>query len=510
MITNLLNLKIGLFRLLICLGIMFISVSCGPSYGDIPEPINPPVPPALPVEENVYYVSTTGNDENPGTLTSPWGTIQKAVSTVAPGSVVNIMGGTYYEEVKVTVSGTADKYIIIQNYNDEEVVISGGNKARELMGLYGVSYLKIKGLTFADCLGSYSVGIKISTAYDEASHHIEIESNTIRNLCANTEGTYPPNVYAGGVAVAGYLDSKAIHDIIIKGNIVKDCRTGWTEAISITGNVDGFLITKNVVTNTGNIGIDASGHWGTSPNPATDFARNGIISENHVSYCKSPVEGGAGIYLDGSSNILVEKNISHNNVYGITVGCERPNNSVADNIIRNNICYNNEGFGIGLMGWSPEGRIIKNCQVINNTTFGNAKESLGEIAMYGTENAMIKNNIFYSSHANSNLLYVDDANVNLDMSFNHYYSGSSQIKFYWKGSVYSTFDQYKQDTNSDLTSAYGNPLFIDTETFDFQLQSTSPCIDAGDPTYVPAENELDFNSNLRKVGACIDKGAYEK
>ena len=74
------------------------------------------------------------------------------------------------------------------------------------------------------------------------------------------------------------------------------------------------------------------------------------------------------------------------------------------------------------------------------------------------------------------------------MNFNHYYSSSPDVKFYWKG----------------------NPLFIDTEVFDFQLQSTSPCIDTGDPAYTPAENELDFNHNPRKVGACIDKGAYEK
>ena len=133
------------------------------------------------------------------------------------------MGGTYYEEIKVTVSGTADKYIVIKNYNDEEVIISGNNKPRELMNLNGVSYIKVKGLTFADCLGSYSVGIKISTTSDEASHHIEIESNTIRNLYANATATvYPPNVYAGGITVAGYLDSKAIHDIIIRENTVKD------------------------------------------------------------------------------------------------------------------------------------------------------------------------------------------------------------------------------------------------------------------------------------------------
>lgn len=510
MTTKLLNIKTRLFRSLTNLGMMIILFSCSSSsIGE--EPINPPAPPASSVEKSEYYVSTTGNDENPGTLTSPWRTIQKAVTTVTPGCIVNIMGGTYYEEIKVTVSGTADKYIVIKNYNDEEVIISGDNKPRELMNLNGVSYIKVKGLTFADCLGSYSVGIKISTTSDEASHHIEIESNTIRNLYANATATvYPPNVYAGGITVAGYLDSKAIHDIIIRENTVKDCRTGWTEAISVTGNVDGFLITKNVVTNTGNIGIDASGHWGISKNPATDFARNGVISENHVSYCKSPVEGGAGIYLDGSSNILVEKNISHNNVYGITVGCERANNFVTNNIIRNNICYHNEGFGIGLMGWSPEGRIIKNCQVVNNTTFGNAKDRLGEIAIYSTENTTIKNNIFYSTHANSNLLYVDDSHLNLDMNFNHYYSSSSDVKFYWKGSIFSTFEQYKQNTGCDLASAFSNPLFIDTEVFDFQLQSTSPCIDTGDPAYTPAENELDFNHNPRKVGACIDKGAYEK
>ena len=67
------------------------------------------------------------------------------------------------------------------------------------------------------------------------------------------------------------------------------------------------------------------------------------------------------------------------------------------------------------MGWSPEGRIIKNCQVVNNTTFGNAKDRLGEIAIYSTENTTIKNNIFYSTHANSNLLYVDDSHLNLDI-----------------------------------------------------------------------------------------------
>jgi len=466
-------------------------------------------------EKNNFYVSTTGNDENPGTLSSPWRTIQKAVNTVGPGSIVNIMGGTYYEGVYVNVSGTPDKYIVIQNYNDQEVIISGNNTPKELMNLFGVSYIKIKGLTFADCLGSYSVGLKISTSSDEASHHIEVESNTFRNLYADASTTtYPNSVYAGAISVAGYHPSKAIHDIIIKGNTVRDCRTGWTEAIGITGNVDGFVVTKNVVTNTGNIGIDASGHWGISSDPNTDYARNGVISENHVSYCKSLVEGGAGIYLDGSSNVLVEKNISHNNVYGITIGCEIANKSVSNNIIRNNVCYNNEGFGIGLTAWSPQGRVIKDCQIINNTTFGNATEStkkyLGEIALISTDNITVKNNIFYSTNSYSNILYVDDKADNLELSFNNYYCSTPNFNFFWKGTAYTDFNQYKSAKGNDLTSDFSDPLFSNIGSFDFELDSASPCIDTGDTAYTPSANELDLNNKNRKVGACIDKGAYEK
>ncbi len=466
-------------------------------------------------EKNNFYVSTTGDDENTGTLSSPWRTIQKAVNAVSPGSIVNIMGGTYYEGVYVNVSGTPDKYIVIQNYNDQEVIISGNNGPKELMNLFGVSYIKIKGLTFADCLGSYSVGLKISTSSDEASHHIEVESNTFRNLYADASTTtYPNSVYAGAISVAGYHPTKAIHDIIIKGNTVRDCRTGWTEAIGITGNVDGFVITKNVVTNTGNIGIDASGHWGISSDPNTDYARNGVISENHVSYCKSLVEGGAGIYLDGSSNILVEKNISHNNVYGITIGCEIANKSVSNNIIRNNVCYNNEAFGIGLTAWSPQGRIIKDCQIINNTTFGNGtatdKRYLGEIALISTSNIIVKNNIFYSTNSYSNILYVDDKADNLQLSFNNYYCSSPNFNFFWKAVSYTDFDQYKNAKGNDLTSVFSDPLFANMELFDFQLGAVSPCIDSGSPDHVPSENELDLNNKNRKVGACIDKGAYEK
>ncbi|MGA2746584.1 MAG: DUF1565 domain-containing protein, partial [Candidatus Sulfotelmatobacter sp.] len=42
-----------------------------------------------------FYVSTTGNDSNPGSQSAPWRTIQHAAETVRPGSTVNVRGGVY-------------------------------------------------------------------------------------------------------------------------------------------------------------------------------------------------------------------------------------------------------------------------------------------------------------------------------------------------------------------------------------------------------------------------------
>jgi len=63
-----------------------------------------------------------------------------------------------------------------------------------------------------------------------------------------------------------------------------------------------------------------------------------------------------------------------------------------------------------------------------------------------------------------------------------------------------------------------DPLFADpdgpdnipgTEDDDLRLSLFSPCIDAGDPDYVPEPNETDCAGNARVVSGRIDMGAYE-
>src|SRR5437016_2111645 len=58
-----------------------------------------------PVIGIAFYVSTTGSDSNPGTVTSPWRTIQHASNSVQAGDTVYVRGGVYNESVNVEVSG---------------------------------------------------------------------------------------------------------------------------------------------------------------------------------------------------------------------------------------------------------------------------------------------------------------------------------------------------------------------------------------------------------------------
>lgn len=54
-----------------------------------------------------------------------------------------------------------------------------------------------------------------------------------------------------------------------------------------------------------------------------------------------------------------------------------------------------------------------------------------------------------------------------------------------------------------------DPCFADANNGDYHLRPDSPCINAGDPNYVAAPNEIDLDGNERVLGGRIDMGAYE-
>jgi parallel beta-helix repeat protein len=104
-------------------------------------------------EAATYFVSTSGNDANPGSQSQAFRTIRKGLSVLAPGDTLYVRGGTYAEqllEIYFGSSGTAAAPITVAAYSGETVVLrpstSQGNVARFQDG--SISYVVVDGLVF--------------------------------------------------------------------------------------------------------------------------------------------------------------------------------------------------------------------------------------------------------------------------------------------------------------------------------------------------------------------------
>ncbi|MDB5334337.1 MAG: galA, partial [Phycisphaerales bacterium] len=73
------------------------------------------------------FVSPSGSDTNPGSLSAPFKTIQRAANVAQAGDHVEIRAGVYHETVTPAHSGATGAPIVFEAYNGEKVTISGAD-----------------------------------------------------------------------------------------------------------------------------------------------------------------------------------------------------------------------------------------------------------------------------------------------------------------------------------------------------------------------------------------------
>ena len=422
-----------------------------------PKPDPVPVVYPEPDPSETYYVSPTGNDADPGSVSQPWRTLAKAAEMATAGQAVYVREGTYNERLVPQNSGDQDNYIIFMAYPGETVIIDGtGVSIPQLEGLVNIvskRFIRVSGFQVINAgngvaNGKWNMGISA-----QKSDHIIIDNNHINHT------------YSLGIDIG-----PASSFVVVDHNGVTDTNFGELDdevALGMFWFSHDLEIKNNVVHHTKNEGI------GAAAGPHDVAIHHNTVHDVGLGSQR------IGIYIDAWTehqyNIDVYSNRVYDNVgQGIIAASE--GGGLLENVnIYNNIVHDSsfDWGGIGVAPWSTTSSVthpVHNINFVNNTVYNC---SGGGIVINNpeVENILIRNNIFYQS---GQALRIDTSVPQSQLTIDH-----------------------------NLTS---DPKFVNAATANFRLQATSPAVDAGVADGAP---EFDFDGNFRPAGNGYDIGAFE-
>jgi hypothetical protein len=449
-----------------------------------------------------YFVSPVGDDANPGTDPSTaWRHIQKAFDAATPGSTVTVLPGRYNEKLVLNVSGNAaEGFITFQAQG--KVVISGRKlPGADIISINNRSHVRIVGFEIRDNQNvNNGSGIRLT----EANSFIELRNNRITKITGTS---------AMGITVYGTNPAAGISNLVIDGNEVFRCQPAPSEAIVLNGNVHDFAVTNNYVHHVNNIAMDFIGGEGRSPDPATDFARNGIVAGNRVTRAARRRSGGdaAGIYVDGAENITVERNTVWRNDIGIEVNAIQPARVARNIIVCDNVVARNNNVGLSIGGADLFTGSVQNSTVANNTLYNNdtRRTGNGEIRVQNAFNNVIRNNLVSSTRGTLLLNVQRVAGAN-DSDYNLFFAPGrpTAALFSWMGTHVRGLDAFRAASLTNTSALFAEPLLARPGRLDLHLLPGSPAINVGDPA-VAASPELDVDGEPRVAGGRVDVGADE-
>jgi len=456
---------------------------------------------------NEYYVSVSGDNSNPGTFQLPWKDINYACNNATSGSIVNVMQGTYFEQIFVGIDS-----ITVHNYQNQNVIIDGtGISTGAIVEISNKQKITFDGFELKNNIHNDAQGILITGK----SSYTTIKNCKIHDIHFSSNPNDPVNENTNSQPLIVFGDSTTpLSHLTITNNEIFNCRLGFSEALAVNGNVDTFNIAANSVHDVTNIGIVMIGHEQTCTDPALDQARNGICKDNLTFKCNSPYAANGGIYIDGARDIVIERNSCYQNIWGIEVGCEHTGKTASGITVKNNVIYRNAKSGIALGGYdypSGSGKIL-NCLFYNNTLFDNdtLNDYEAEINITYAENCSLTNNIVYGTNSDNLLIiqYSSVPPVNVVLDSNLYYDlvGGANVEFEWQNTSFTGFSSW-QAAGHDSHTVFDNPVFTNIAAFppDLHLSATSPAIDAASGNRLI----MDRDSVPRPLLNANDIGAYE-
>lgn len=439
---------------------------------------------SLPLALNAatFYVATTGNDNNPGTLAAPLKTLVKAIALATPGSIIELRGGKYTSnEIRVNKSN-----LTIRSYANEWAIISAVTNVEDISSCLWYNEPETDGglLERLEIVGGYYYGLKFESNWD-------------------WDNSVP------------FSKRRGTSNITVRNCIIHD--TG-RDAIKLTPACKGIKILNCEIYNSGK-----------GPGAQLDFNAEGIDNVNApdmlVKGCFIHDIATTGIYAKGGArNCRIEGNtITNCGEGGIYLGFytdeewfDTQSNPEyyenLDGIMINNLIMNTKHAGIGLWG-------AKNAQIYHNTVVNTGQDEMatlffnvGDVWLSNTKsahpgniNAKIQNNLFVqTSTQNLPMLRIrEDAGSKTNVIDNNvYFRNGGKSVFISNALTWEdlTLAQWKTQNGTDQKSLEIDPK-IDPKG---HLIPGSPCIGKAIP--IPMITH-DVDAGLRDLNP--DIGADE-
>ncbi|WP_201836621.1 right-handed parallel beta-helix repeat-containing protein [Microvirga zambiensis] len=234
---------------------------------------------SMPALATTLYVSSAGDDKNPGTVALPFRSISKAAEEAKPGSRVTVLGGVYKEVVVIPSGGTAELPVTIEPASGEEVIIDGaGSPPDTNLVQINASYVTFRGFTVRNATrgGIAAWGV----------HDVEISDNRI-------QGSQKAGIWIGHTE-AGH----SYANVIARNEVWNNCLEyksraidgGWPQGISLQASDKSTVIGNRVYRNYGE-GI------GTLSTKGVQILGNDVFDNYSVN-----------IYLDNAPSTVVQEN----------------------------------------------------------------------------------------------------------------------------------------------------------------------------------------------------------
>jgi len=439
---------------------------------------------------NVYYVSPTGSNSNPGTLDRPWATPGYGSRQLRPGDTLIILGGRYilsqYDDdiIVPQYSGNPNAWITIKGEEGDRPVLAGRDNLLTAIDLSGKSYIRIENLEITSDNGA------------QFRDGIEALGESISNIVIK-------NVYIHHIDEFG-INIEDVNGLQIIDSQITHC--GFGAIGGPEGDEGGW---RNVLIR--GCSLSYSGHYyqGTpGPGPYDRPDGFGIEASNgpiEIAYTIAEHNRGDGLDSKSANTYIHHCIVANNSCDGVKLWGDNSK-------IENTLIYGRGDGDTSETPWSP---------IVISTETSNSRFEIINVTVddfvgrnylmhvqydYPSTpvNLTLRNTIFRGVGENSPIFI--SARTNLTADHNLFYMPNSEFILVHGDIVYNA-----SNINSlGSGNLYGDPLFVNPAfgtAGDYHLKNGSPAIDSGSPTNAPLD---DLDKNPRPQGSGFDIGAYER